>query len=51
MSDIAKLAKIMVPSIYSHFASKDELVMLVVGEEIGELRQIIYKDQCSYSLH
>ncbi len=35
MSDIAKLAKIKVPSIYSHFASKDELVMLVVEKEIN----------------
>lgn len=35
MSEIARLAKIKVPSIYSHFASKDELVMLVIEKEIN----------------
>lgn len=45
MSDLAKLAKIKVPSIYSHFSSKDEIILLVIEKEINNyysfLNQII----------
>ena len=51
MSDIAMLAKIKTPSIYSHFASKDELVMLVVEKEIRTyfeyIRSIIVETRAS----
>jgi len=35
MSDIAKEVGIKVPSIYSHYQSKDELICLVMTKEIG----------------
>jgi len=35
MSDIAKKVGIKVPSIYSHYQSKDELICLVMTKEIG----------------
>lgn len=45
MSDLAKLVKIKVPSIYSHFSSKDEIILLVIEKEINNyyhfLNQII----------
>ena len=34
MSDLAKLVKIKMPSIFSHFSSKDEIILLVIEKEI-----------------
>lgn len=41
MSDLAKLAKIKVPSIYSHFSSKDAIVLLVIEKEIDNYYQFL----------
>lgn len=41
MSDLAKLAKIKVPSIYSHFSSKDEIILLVIEKEIENYYQFL----------
>lgn len=35
MSDIASVVKIKVPSLYSHFTSKDEIIYIVVKKEIN----------------
>ncbi len=35
MSDIAECVKIKVPSLYSHFSSKDEIIYKVVEKEIN----------------
>lgn len=44
MSDIAKSVGIKVPSIYSHYSGKDEIILLVIEREINRFYAFLLKE-------
>lgn len=46
MSDIAKEVGIKVPSIYSHYSGKDEIILLVVEREINHFYSFLLDEIC-----
>lgn len=44
MADIAKSVGIKVPSIYSHYTGKDEIILLVIEREVNHFYDLIFEE-------